>query len=47
MPKSSFLKKSRLSKKIVNEKRRKQKFAIWDYYKKKNTSSGNIKRIAK
>lgn len=36
MPKSPFLKKSKISKDITLENRRKQKFAIWDYYKNKN-----------
>ena len=37
MPKSPFLKKHKLSAKVISEKRRRQKFAIWDYYKKKNS----------
>ena len=36
MPKSPFLNKTKPKKSIVSENRRKQKFAIWDYYKKKN-----------
>ena len=36
MPKSPFLKKNKPPKSITRENRRKQKFAIWDYYKKKN-----------
>lgn len=39
MPKSPFLKKNKPSKKITDTNRRKQKFAIIDFYKKKNTSS--------
>ena len=40
MPKSPLLKNS-TSKKMTPEKRRKQKFAIWDYYKKKNQSTSS------
>ena len=36
MPKSPFLKKNKPCKSITDENRRKQKFAIWDYYKKKS-----------
>lgn len=39
MPKSPFLKKNKPSKKMTDTNRRKQKFAIIDYYKKKNASS--------
>lgn len=39
MPKSPFLKKSKTAKSRALENRRKQKFAIWDYYKKKNQES--------
>ena len=39
MPKSPFLRKSKISKSIKLENRRKQKFAILDYYKKKNQQS--------
>ena len=39
MPKSPFLKKNKPNKKMTDANRRKQKFAIIDYYKKKNTSS--------
>ena len=42
MPKSPFLKKSKTSKSITLDNRRKQKFAIWDYYKKKNESKTKI-----
>ena len=37
--KSPFLKKNKPSKKMTDTNRRKQKFAIIDYYKKKNASS--------
>ena len=36
MPKSPFLKNNKPSKSVTSDNRRKQKFAIWDYYKKKN-----------
>ena len=39
MPKSPFLKKNKPPKSISEANKRKQKFAIWDYYKKKNSSS--------
>ena len=35
MPKSPFLRNNKLPKSITDENRRKQKFAIWDYYKSK------------
>jgi hypothetical protein len=38
MPKSPFLKKNKPSKNIRDANKRKQKFAIIDYYKKKNES---------
>lgn len=39
MPKSPFLKKNKPNKKMTDANRRKQKFAIMDYYKKKSASS--------
>lgn len=47
MPKSPFLKKSKTSKSITLENRRKQKFAIWDYYKKKNQQSSKAQKNPK
>ena len=47
MPKSPFLKKSKISKNITLENRRKQKFAIWDYYKKKNQQSSTAPKNSK
>ena len=47
MPKSPFLKKTKQSKSITLENRRKQKFAIWDYYKKKNQQSKKGKKTTK
>ena len=47
MPKSPFLKKSKTAKNITLENRRKQKFAIWDYYKKKNQQSSNVLKSQK
>ena len=47
MPKSPFLKKSQTSKNITLENRRKQKFAIWDYYKKKNQQSQKTQKNSK
>ena len=39
MPKSPFLKRNKPQKSISDANKRKQKFAILDYYKKKNASS--------
>lgn len=39
MPKSPFLKKNKPNKKTMDENRRKQKFAIINYYKNKNNAS--------
>ena len=36
MPKSPYLKRNKPKKSTVAENRRKQKFAIWNYYKKKS-----------
>ena len=47
MPKSPFLKKGKPSKSITLENRRKQKFAIWDYYKKKNQQSPKAPKNSK
>jgi hypothetical protein len=38
MPKSPFLKKNKPTKSTSEANKRKQKFAIMDYYKKKNAS---------
>lgn len=47
MPKSPFLKKNKPSKSVADSNRRKQKFAIWNYYKKKNESMANTKKSTK
>ena len=39
MPKSPFLKKNKPQKSMSDANKRKQKYAILDYYKKKNASS--------
>lgn len=41
MPKSPFLKKNKPNKKTMDENRRKQKFAIINYYKNKNNTSSS------
>lgn len=47
MPKSPFLKKNKPKKSMTATNRRKQKYAIWDYYKKKNESMSKIKKSPK
>lgn len=42
MPKSPFLKKNKPQKRMSDENKRKQKFAIIDYYKKKNEASTRL-----
>lgn len=44
MPKSPFLKKNKPNHSISQSKRQKQKFAIMDYYKKKNKSTNPAKK---
>jgi hypothetical protein len=39
MPKSPFLKKNQPEKSITETNRRKQKFAIWDHYKRESTKT--------
>jgi len=47
MTKSPFLKKHQPKLSVTKENRRKQKFAIWDYYKKKNGTSKQAGRDIK
>ena len=47
MPKSPYLKKNKPTKRATDENRRKQKFAIWNYYKKKNESESRFSRSGK
>ena len=44
MPKSPLLRKVKTDEKISKENRRKQKFAIIAYYKKKNSEGKNTKK---
>ncbi len=44
MPKSPFLKQNKPPKAVTEANRRKQKFAIWDYYKKKNEATNPTKK---
>ena len=47
MPKSPFLKKNKPKKSMSAANRRKQKFAILNYYKNKNASSTQSSRKVK
>ena len=46
MPKSPFLKKNKPNKKTMDENRRKQKFAIINYYKNKNKNNTSSSKTA-